>query len=107
MKPEEIDLSSIDKMFEYEKHARFIDNLNDYDETIGIQFHHTHPRTVLASIQLLGHQILQFSQAVPKGAVLFLVILQRFSQPNESNTTFMFYRVTHGSCRAKLHDSRR
>jgi len=28
MKPEEIDLSSIDKMFEYEKHTRFIDNLN-------------------------------------------------------------------------------
>jgi hypothetical protein len=29
MKPEEIDLSSIDKMFEYEKHARFIDNLSE------------------------------------------------------------------------------
>jgi len=29
MKPEEIDLSSIDKMFEYEKHARFIDDLSE------------------------------------------------------------------------------
>jgi hypothetical protein len=28
MKPEEINLSSIDKMFEYEKHVRFIDNLS-------------------------------------------------------------------------------
>jgi hypothetical protein len=29
MKPEEINLSSIDKMFEYEKHARFIDDLSE------------------------------------------------------------------------------
>lgn len=28
MKPEEINLSSIDKMFEYEKHVRFIDSLD-------------------------------------------------------------------------------
>lgn len=29
MKPEEIELTSIDKMFEYEKHCRFIDTLNE------------------------------------------------------------------------------
>lgn len=28
MKPEEIELETIDKMFEYEKHCRFIDLLN-------------------------------------------------------------------------------
>lgn len=28
MKPEEINLESIDKLFEYEKHARVIDSLN-------------------------------------------------------------------------------
>jgi hypothetical protein len=28
MKPEEIDLSTISKMFEYEKHSRVIDTLN-------------------------------------------------------------------------------
>ena len=27
MKPKEIDLESIDKLFEYEKHSRFIDEL--------------------------------------------------------------------------------
>lgn len=31
MNPEEIELTSIDKMFEYEKHSRFIDELS-YDE---------------------------------------------------------------------------
>jgi hypothetical protein len=29
MNPEEIDLITVDKMFEYEKHVRFIDKLND------------------------------------------------------------------------------
>jgi hypothetical protein len=28
MNPEEIELKSIDKLFEYEKHSRFIDELN-------------------------------------------------------------------------------
>ena len=28
MNPEEIELSTIDKMFEYEKHSRFIDELS-------------------------------------------------------------------------------
>jgi hypothetical protein len=28
MNPEEIDLITVDKMFEYEKHVRFIDKLN-------------------------------------------------------------------------------
>jgi len=31
MKPEEIELKSIDKLFEYEKHCRVIDKLN-FDE---------------------------------------------------------------------------
>lgn len=31
MNPEEITLNSINKLFEYEKHSRFIDELN-YDE---------------------------------------------------------------------------
>ena len=29
MNPEEINLITVDKMFEYEKHVRFIDKLND------------------------------------------------------------------------------
>ena len=31
MNPEEINLITVDKMFEYEKHVRFIDKLNALD----------------------------------------------------------------------------
>ena len=53
---------------------------------------------VLTSIVLFLHENLHLVEAVERGAVSASIIVQRFEQPDEGHSTFVFDRFAHNRC---------